>query len=311
AQRLTSSVSPSTEEKPLRVSDMAGIVSKAKEELAKSKSKEIIKSPAIEKSPKIHEIKVSENDLHWEELRKGCLDREFHLCDLDFSDLRYDSDDDTVFPAINASNGPPPPPPGMLPPLGIPPPLPACFSSLPKNLPSSSISSELSIDSANSTLKKNKKTVKLFWKEIQENPLPTPVKAKVGGSIWDDLPEVSLDTASLEHLFESRTNDLIIKVNFYHIDDEDIFNELKQMGFEVDFFSWVLKNFTNLKFFSCMYRALFCQLMSTTGKTNGTKEKPYFGHKTVERNQHSDEEATNTADYKSSYNEDGRDCDRP
>ncbi|XP_039763213.1 uncharacterized protein LOC120636034 isoform X2 [Pararge aegeria] len=211
AQRLTSSVSPSTEEKPLRVSDMAGIVSKAKEELAKSKSKEIIKSPAIEKSPKIHEIKVSENDLHWEELRKGCLDREFHLCDLDFSDLRYDSDDDTVFPAINASNGPPPPPPGMLPPLGIPPPLPACFSSLPKNLPSSSISSELSIDSANSTLKKNKKTVKLFWKEIQENPLPTPVNAKVGGSIWDDLPEVSLDTASLEHLFESRTNDLIIK----------------------------------------------------------------------------------------------------
>lgn len=39
AQRLTSPVSPTTEEKPLRVSDMAGIVSKAKEELAKSQSK--------------------------------------------------------------------------------------------------------------------------------------------------------------------------------------------------------------------------------------------------------------------------------
>lgn len=39
AQRLTSAVSPTTEEKPLRVSEMAGIVSKAKEELAKSKSK--------------------------------------------------------------------------------------------------------------------------------------------------------------------------------------------------------------------------------------------------------------------------------
>lgn len=37
-QRLTSTVSP-TEEKPIRVSEMAGIVSKAKEELAKSKSK--------------------------------------------------------------------------------------------------------------------------------------------------------------------------------------------------------------------------------------------------------------------------------
>ncbi|XP_023937792.1 FH1/FH2 domain-containing protein 3 [Bicyclus anynana] len=211
AQRLTTPVSPSTEEKPLRVSDMAGIVSKAKEELAKSKSKEIIKSPAIEKSSKIHDMKVSENDLHWEELRKGCLNREFHLCDLDFSDLRYDSDDDAVFPAINATNGPPPPPPSMLPPLGIPPPLPTCFLSLPKNFPNSSIPSEHSSESANSTLKKNKKTVKLFWKEIQENPIPTPIKSKIGGSIWDDLPEVSLDTASLEHLFESRTNDLIIK----------------------------------------------------------------------------------------------------
>lgn len=39
AQRLTSPVSPTTEEKPIRVSDMAGIVSKAKEELAKSQSK--------------------------------------------------------------------------------------------------------------------------------------------------------------------------------------------------------------------------------------------------------------------------------
>lgn len=38
-QRLTSPVSPTSEEKPLRVADMAGIVSKAKEELAKSQSK--------------------------------------------------------------------------------------------------------------------------------------------------------------------------------------------------------------------------------------------------------------------------------
>lgn len=43
AQRLTSPVSPTTEDKPLRVADMAGIVSKAKEELAKSQSKGIYK----------------------------------------------------------------------------------------------------------------------------------------------------------------------------------------------------------------------------------------------------------------------------
>ena len=62
------------------------------------------------------------------------------------------------------------------------------------------------------TLKKNKKTVKLFWREIQENPAPPPARPKVGGFIWDDLPEVSLDTNTLEHLFEARTNDLVLKV---------------------------------------------------------------------------------------------------
>ncbi|XP_032526342.2 uncharacterized protein LOC116777095 isoform X1 [Danaus plexippus] len=212
AQRLTSPLNSATDEKPIRVSDMAGIVSKAKEELAKSKSKEIIKSPTIEKSPKVHEIKVSENDLHWEELKKGCLNREFHLCDLDFSDLRHDSDDEMEchqLQRVCASNGPPPPPPSMLPPMNLPPPPPTNFPTLPKN----TSNPPTETDSANSTLKKNKKTVKLFWREIQEVPVPAPVKTKIGGSIWDDLPQVALDTNMLEHLFESRSNDLIIKVS--------------------------------------------------------------------------------------------------
>lgn len=181
---------------------------------------EIIKSPTVEKSPKIHEIKVSENDLHWEELRKGCLHREFHLCDLDFSDLRDDSDDEMSSPAVNAASGPPPPPPTMFPPMGIPPPLPGCIPPLPKNnvpLPPKPLCSELSNDSDSLTIKKNKKTVKLFWREIQENPTPVAIRSKVGGFIWDDLPSVTVDTKMLEHLFESRTNDLIIKVSHFQI----------------------------------------------------------------------------------------------
>lgn len=179
---------------------------------------EIIKSPTIEKSPKVHEIKVSENDLHWEELRKGCLHREFRLGDLDFIDLCKDSDDDVSSPAVNAASGPPPPPPTMFPPIGIPPPLPGCYPLPSKSNvpipPKPAFSSELSNDSDSSTIKKNKKTVKLFWREIQENPTPTAIRSKVGGFIWDMLPDVSVDTAMLEHLFESRTNDLIIKVSF-------------------------------------------------------------------------------------------------
>lgn len=168
----------------------------------------------------MHEIKVSENDLHWEELKKGCLNRGFHLCDLDFSDLQHDSDDDVGSPAVNTAGGPPPPPPGMFPPLANPPPLPGCFpyslrSNVPAPPPKPPLSSDLSNYSDSATIKKNKKTVKLFWREIQENPVPVTVKSKVGGLIWDDLPQVTLDTKMLEHLFESKTNDLIIKVIFY------------------------------------------------------------------------------------------------
>lgn len=246
AQRLTSPVSPTIDDKPIRVSDMAGIVSKAKEELAKSQSKgrkelifctktkpkiflahdkpaisvhfsEVIKSPTLDIAPKVHEIKVSENDLHWEELKKGCLNREFHLCDLDFSDLRQDSDDDVGYPAVNAASGPPPPPPNMFPPLGAPPPMPGSLpytrNNVPAPPPKPPLSCELSNDSDSQTIKKNKKTVKLFWREIQDNPVPVPIRSKIGGFIWDDLPEIILDTKILEHLFEAKTNDLIIKVS--------------------------------------------------------------------------------------------------
>ncbi|CAG9137770.1 unnamed protein product [Plutella xylostella] len=211
AQKLTSPVSPTSEEKLPKVSEMAGIVSKAKEELAKSQSKEVIKSPTIDLTPKVQEIKISENDLHWEELKNGCLNREYFLCDLDFSELRHDSDDELPIPGA-----PPPPPPLMAPQFGCPPPPPVPLPSFNRNAapappPIAPPPSELSNDSDSSTIKKNKKTVKLFWREIQENPVPATMRPKVGGFIWDDLPDINLDTKMLEHLFESRTNDLIIK----------------------------------------------------------------------------------------------------
>lgn len=179
---------------------------------------EIIKSPTIEKTQKVHEIKVSENDLHWEELKKCCISREWNSCDLDFSDLRQDTDDEMLSPTVNAVNGPPPPPPGMFPAVGIPPPLPALpglFPPTPCPDPSRSSLTESLNDSDSSTIKKNKKTVKLFWREIQDNPIPPIMRTKVGGFIWDDLPDISLDTAMLEHLFETRTNDLILKVSWW------------------------------------------------------------------------------------------------
>lgn len=50
--------------------------------------------------------------------------------------------------------------------------------------------------------------VKLFWKEVREDSIP----ASVGKTIWDELPQATIDTQKLEHLFESRAKDMMTKV---------------------------------------------------------------------------------------------------
>lgn len=35
-----------------------------------------------------------------------------------------------------------------------------------------------------------------------------------GKTIWDELPETTIDVQKLEHLFESRAKDLMTKVRF-------------------------------------------------------------------------------------------------
>jgi hypothetical protein len=53
--------------------------------------------------------------------------------------------------------------------------------------------------------------VKLFWKEVRDDPIIL-AKLQQSGMIWDELNPVSVDTQKLEHLFESRAKDLINKV---------------------------------------------------------------------------------------------------
>ncbi|EDW05165.1 GH13896 [Drosophila grimshawi] len=104
-------------------------------------------------------------------------------------------------------------PPPMMPPCLAPPPM---FSyggygagSL-TNSVNSSLNGSVNGDLANgnTTIKKNKKTVKLFWKEVREDMIPQVV----GKTIWDELPNANVDTQKLEHLFESRAKDLMTKV---------------------------------------------------------------------------------------------------
>lgn len=207
--------SPSEENKINRIGDMTGLISKAKEGLAKSKSQvNVLKSPTGENIPKAVEIKKSENELRWEEL-VAKMNRPLNLCDLDFTDLASDDDADVLVPAFTP-NGIPPPPPPLLTDIGpTPPPPPLTSGRIPPPVPNPPIfginmqrhrPAETKIP-----IKKNKKTVKLFWKEVRDDPIfSTKLKS---GFIWDELSPVSVDTQKLEHLFESRAKDLITKVN--------------------------------------------------------------------------------------------------
>ncbi|KAI4471690.1 formin y 2 domain containing isoform i [Holotrichia oblita] len=205
---------PPDDSKINRVGDMSGLISKAKEGLAKSKSQaNVIKSPTVENVPKT-EVKKSENELKWEELASN-LNRPLSLCDLDFRDLTTDDENDIFTPAL-IQNGIPPPPPPLINDIGVAPPPPPLSSRIPPPVPNPPVFG-INLQRANPKqtqetkipLKKTKKTVKLFWKEVRDDPI-SAMKLK-SGFIWDELNAVTVDTQKLEHLFESRAKDLISK----------------------------------------------------------------------------------------------------
>ncbi|XP_039077609.1 FH1/FH2 domain-containing protein 1 isoform X2 [Hyaena hyaena] len=139
------------------------------------------------------------------------------LCigDLDFSDLGEDEDEDMLnVEAVEAGKGIPPPPPplptlsGGAPPPPPPPP-PPIKGSLPPPPPLATPLPPSAPDGL--ALPTKRKTVKLFWRELKLagghggsgsrfGPCPT---------LWASLEPVSVDTARLEHLFESRAKDVL------------------------------------------------------------------------------------------------------
>ncbi|KAM5295650.1 FH1/FH2 domain-containing protein 1 isoform 3-T3 [Glossophaga mutica] len=139
------------------------------------------------------------------------------LCigDLDFSDLGEDEDQDTLNmestdtgkgvpplppPLPLFSEGPPPPPPPPPPPIKGPfPPPPPPAAPLPPLAPDSL------------ALPTKRKTVKLFWRELKLAGGHGSSGSRFGpcSTLWASLESVSVDTARLEHLFESRAKDVL------------------------------------------------------------------------------------------------------
>ena len=178
-------------------------------------------------------------------LRWDAMGRPLLISDLDFTDLKAEDDADILAmdaldsTAYNGTGGPPPPPPpmfGMAPPpppgLGFapppPPPMPGCGPPPPVPPPPMasfgsaglmsrlnngcrSTPSPVNNSNPNCNTSKNKKTVKLFWKEVEEDrSLLARLKKKK--TIWDDLKHVPIDTTKIEHLFENRSKELPNKV---------------------------------------------------------------------------------------------------
>lgn len=109
-QKLSSLPMSPQDDKPSRVGDLSGMISKAKEELARSKSKGDVKT-SIEVDIKKPEAKKSEIEMHWEELVQN-MERDLTLCDLDFRDLTQEDEINVLRPqGLSGLSIPPPPPP--------------------------------------------------------------------------------------------------------------------------------------------------------------------------------------------------------
>lgn len=139
------------------------------------------------------------------------------LCigDLDFSDLGEDEDQDMLnMESVEATKGVPPPPPlppllsGGSPPPPPPPPPPIRGPMAPPPPPAAPLPTSAPDGQA---LPTKRKTVKLFWRELKLTGGQGGSGSRFGprSTLWASLEPVSVDTARLEHLFESRAKDVL------------------------------------------------------------------------------------------------------
>ncbi|XP_061838397.2 FH1/FH2 domain-containing protein 3 isoform X3 [Nerophis lumbriciformis] len=158
-----------------------------------------------------------EFDAIWDQLLAG--PRELRIGDINFTDLTEDDDKDALDTTLMRGCGhvPPPPPPlpssapnfpppppmlGSCPPppplsgMMLPPPPPPSFSALMPPPPEPPL------------FNKKRKTIRLFWSEVRPTDLPSRDYKRNGNSLWSKLDSVTLDTAKLEHLFESKSKEM-------------------------------------------------------------------------------------------------------
>ncbi|XP_056254514.1 FH1/FH2 domain-containing protein 3 isoform X2 [Seriola aureovittata] len=155
-----------------------------------------------------------ESDTIWDQLLAS--PRELRIGDINFTDLTEDDDKDildTVFMGGCGDLPPPPPPPPCFPPpppmLGsCPPPPPLIGIMRPPPPPSFNCPIPVPPPPEPPLFNKKKKTIRLFWSEVRPTDSQYRDYKRSGDSFWSKLESVKLDTAKLEHLFESKSKEI-------------------------------------------------------------------------------------------------------
>uniref|UniRef100_A0A3B4TBD6 FH1/FH2 domain-containing protein 3-like n=1 Tax=Seriola dumerili TaxID=41447 RepID=A0A3B4TBD6_SERDU len=155
-----------------------------------------------------------ESDTIWDQLLAS--PRELRIGDINFTDLTEDDDKDILDTVLMGGCGdlpPPPPPPPCFPPpppmLGsCPPPPPLIGIMRPPPPPSFSSPIPVPPPPEPPLFNKKKKTIRLFWSEVRPTDSQYRDYKRSGDSFWSKLESVKLDTAKLEHLFESKSKEI-------------------------------------------------------------------------------------------------------
>ncbi|KAM7383969.1 hypothetical protein PAMA_011358 [Pampus argenteus] len=158
-----------------------------------------------------------ESDTIWDQLLAS--PRELRIGDINFTDLTEDDDKDILDAVLMGGCSdlpPPPPPPPFIPRLPPPPPMlgscppppPLIGIMRPPPPPSFSAPNPVAPPPEPPLFNKKKKTIRLFWSEVRPTDSQYRDYKLRGDSFWSKLDSVKLDTAKLEHLFESKSKEI-------------------------------------------------------------------------------------------------------
>uniref|UniRef100_A0A087YBJ0 FH1/FH2 domain-containing protein 3-like n=1 Tax=Poecilia formosa TaxID=48698 RepID=A0A087YBJ0_POEFO len=174
-------------------------------------------APANEPPPPPPPPPKKESDTIWDQLLAS--PRELRIRDISFTDLTDDDDKDILDAVLMGGCGdlpPPPPPPPFIPRLPPPPPILGCCPPPPPLIgvlrppppPSFSGPATAPPPSEPPLFNKKKKTIRLFWSEVRPTDCQYQDHKWSGDSFWSKVEPVKLDTAKLEHLFETKSKEI-------------------------------------------------------------------------------------------------------